>query len=127
LDRIAIANIRSVTEILHMQFFPAPCDTLRILHIDALGVLVGITEHTDNQRGRVCVPIRRIVADAFACEATTLVLSHDHPSGNPQPSRADIAATNELIRTVAPLGIRVHDHVVTGTGCHFSFREAGLL
>ncbi len=125
--RIAIANTRPVIEILHMQFFPAPCDTLRILHINELGVLLGITEHTGNQMGRVCVPIRRIVADALACEATTLVLSHDHPGGNPQPSRADIAATHELIRTVAPLGIRVHDHVMTGAGCDFSFRAAGLL
>ncbi len=116
-----------VIEILHMPIVPAFCETLRVLHIDALGVLVGITEHTDNRRDGVCVPIRRIVADALAWEATILVLSHNHPGGNPLPSRADIAATNELIRTVAPLGIRVHDHVVTGAGRDFSFRAAGLL
>ena len=77
------------------------------MHIDALGALVGVTEHTDDQAGRVRVPIRRIVADALACDAAILVLSHNHPGGDPEPSRADIAATNELARTVAPLGIRV--------------------
>lgn len=102
-------------------------EVLRVLHLDAMGQLVGITEHSDHNPGQVSVPIRRIVADALACNAKTLVLSHNHPGGDPQPSRADITATNELIRTVLPLGIRVHDHVVTGDGRDFSFRAAGLI
>jgi DNA repair protein RadC len=102
-------------------------ETLRVLHLDDTGTLVGITEHSDGMPGRVAVPLRRIVAEALACDATMLVLSHNHPGGDPQPSRADISATNDLIRAVSPLGIRVHDHVVTGSGRDFSFRAAGLL
>ena len=121
----------SMVQTLHMVIvpvrFPSCVEVLRVLHLDALGALVGMTEHTDGLPGRVAVPIRQIVVDALACEAMTLVLSHNHPGGNPKPSRADIAATNALVRTVAPLGIRVHDYIVTGAGCDFSFRAAGLL
>lgn len=85
-----------------------------------------MTEHSDREPGRVAVPIRQIVADALACDAMTLVLSPNDPGGNPRPSRADIAATNALMRTVTPLGIRVHDQIVTGKDRDFSFRTAGL-
>ena len=129
-DRVAIGRTRYIDQILHIAIVPTSLpscfEVLRVLHLDTLGMLVAVTEHSNGPPGRVAIPIRRIVADALACEATTLVLSHNHPGGNPQPSRADIAATNELIRTVAPLGIRVHDHIVTGARCDFSFRAAGL-
>jgi DNA repair protein RadC len=104
-----------------------PVEILRVLHLDDAGTLVGITEHSDDLPGRVTIPVRRIVADALGCDATSLVLSHNHPGGDPRPSRADVAATNHLVRAVAALGIRVHDHVVTGAGRDFSFRAAGLL
>ena len=110
-----------------MSSDPPVVETLRVLHLDDTGTLVGITEHSDDLPGRVAVPVRRIVADALAWDATALVLSHNHPGGDPQPSRADIRATNDLVRAVAALGIRVHDHVVTGAGRDFSFRAAGLL
>jgi DNA repair protein RadC len=113
--------------ILHMSADALPVEKLRVLHLDAGGTLVGITEHSDNLPGRVAVPVRRIVADALACDATTLILSHNHPGGDPLPSRADIVATHHLIRAVTALGIRVHDHVVTGDGRDFSFRAAGLI
>lgn len=102
-------------------------ETLRVLHIDGGGSLVGLTEHCDGETGLVTLPVRRIVADALACDAETLVLTHNHPRGDPQPSRADIAATAHLSRAVAALGIRIHDHIVTGAGRSFSFRKAGLL
>jgi DNA repair protein RadC len=102
-------------------------ETLRIFHINRGDALVGITEHSNGKAGRVDFPVRRIVADALAFDAVTIVLSHNHPGGDPQPSRADIVATNYLVRTVAAIGIRVHDHVVTGDGRSFSFRAAGLL
>ncbi len=110
-----------------MPELTARIETLRVLHLDDEGTLLALTDHSDESPDRVSMPVRRIVADALACDATALVLSHNHPGGDPQPSRADIAATNHLVRAVAALGIRVHDHVVTGAGRDFSFRAAGLL
>ena len=102
-------------------------EVLRVILVGEDGAAVGITEHSDGLPGRVSMPVRHIVADALACNAHALILSHNHPGGDPQPSRADIAATHQLVRAVAGLGVRVHDHVITASNGHFSFRAAGLL
>ena len=125
--RFVLRAAVTAMQILHMAARPPGIEILRVLHLDASGLVVGLTEHSDNLPGQVAVPVRRIVAEALACQAMTLVLSHNHPGGDPQPSRADIAATNHLVRIVSALGIRVHDHIVTGKGRDFSFRAAGML
>lgn len=102
-------------------------ETLRIVHIDEHGDVVGVTEQSSGAADRVDLSLRRLVADALRHDATALLLSHNHPCGDPTPSRADIATTNAIVRAVGPLGIRIHDHIVTGQGRDFSFRAAGLL
>ncbi|HET6608125.1 MAG TPA: DNA repair protein RadC [Rhodopila sp.] len=70
---------------------------------------------------------REVVKRALELNATGLVLAHNHPSGEPTPSRDDIAMTGEIVRAAAALGIRVHDHLVIGKGKHVSFRSERLL
>lgn len=52
---------------------------------------------------------------------------HNHPSGDPSPSRADIAITRQIVDAAKPLGIAVHDHIIVGQGRHVSFRAQGLI
>jgi DNA repair protein RadC len=52
---------------------------------------------------------------------------HNHPSGDPTPSKADIAVTRDIVKAAAPLGVTVHDHVIIGRGRHTSLRDMGLL
>lgn len=52
---------------------------------------------------------------------------HNHPSGDPAPSRADIEMTNEIVALAEPLGITVHDHLIVGRKGHSSFRALGLI
>jgi proteasome lid subunit RPN8/RPN11 len=52
---------------------------------------------------------------------------HNHPSGDPQPSAADIAMTKEIVAIAAPLGITVHDHIIVGRNGHTSFRALKLV
>lgn len=59
--------------------------------------------------------------------ATFARLVHNHPSGDPSPSRQDIALTREIAKAGKPLGITVHDHVVVGAKGHSSMRAMGLL
>lgn len=54
-------------------------------------------------------------------------MMHNHPSGDPSPSRDDIAITNEIVEGGKRLGIRVHDHLVIGSTGHASFKSMGLL
>jgi DNA repair protein RadC len=66
-----------------------------------------------------------VVRRALELSATPLILVHNHPSGDPTPSRADIDMTKTIIETAKPLGIAVHDHIIVGKKGHASMK--GLL
>ncbi|MEO0982384.1 MAG: DNA repair protein RadC [Pseudomonadota bacterium] len=70
---------------------------------------------------------REIARRALELSASALILVHNHPSGDPTPSRADIDMTREVIDALTPLEITVHDHLVAGRGGVTSFKSAGLI
>jgi DNA repair protein RadC len=101
-------------------------EILRVIHFDRDGRVLSVTDYPGDVAS-VTVPIRAIIGDALREGTAGLLLSHNHPSGDPTPSRADISATHRLARVAESLGIRVHDHLVDGAGRHVSFRALGLL
>jgi len=70
---------------------------------------------------------REIMKRALDHGATAMILLHNHPSGDPKPSQADIDMTGAIIRAAEPFGVIVHDHVVISKGGYFSFKNEGLL
>lgn len=76
---------------------------------------------------RVPVYPREVLRRALALNATALIIVHNHPSGDPTPSRADIQMTKTIVDVAAPLGIAVHDHLIIGREGHASFRGLGLI
>jgi DNA repair protein RadC len=70
---------------------------------------------------------REIFAEALAARATSVVLAHNHPSGDPQPSTQDLSLTRQLAEGGRLLGIQVADHLILGQGSYFSFLEHRLL
>jgi DNA repair protein RadC len=70
---------------------------------------------------------REIMRQAILCDASALILIHNHPSGDPTPSESDIAMTKQVVKVGALLGITVHDHVIVGAGRDISMRAAGLM
>jgi DNA repair protein RadC len=70
---------------------------------------------------------REVVKRALEIGAGALILVHNHPSGDPTPSRADVDITREIIAAGKPLGITVHDHLIVGKGKYLSFKSQGLL
>jgi DNA repair protein RadC len=70
---------------------------------------------------------REVVKRALELHATALILVHNHPSGDPTPSRADVEVTGEIGRAASLLGIVLHDHIIVGNGRSVSFRREGLL
>lgn len=81
---------------------------------------IGTVDHTP-------VYPREIVKRALELGATALILVHNHPSGDPEPSDSDIAMTSEIIRAAAALDILVHDHLIISQSGHVSFKSLGLL
>ncbi|MER8990098.1 DNA repair protein RadC [Mesorhizobium sp. M0678] len=100
-------------------------EQFRILFLDKKNALiadevqqVGTVDHTP-------VYPREVVRRALELSATAIILTHNHPSGDPTPSRADIEMTKLIIETAKPLGIAVHDHIIIGRKGHSSMK--GLL
>jgi DNA repair protein RadC len=101
-------------------------ETLRVIHLDDDRAVLDIGQYSGTATS-VIIPFRQIVADALRLNSRALVLSHNHPSGDPTPSRADVSVTKQLARLLHTLDIRLHDHVIIGEGRSVSFRQIGLL
>lgn len=102
-------------------------EQFRLLFLDRRNALIA---DEVQQRGTVDhTPVypREVIKRALELDATALILVHNHPSGDPAPSRADIDMTREIVAAGRPLGIEIHDHLVIGRTGHVSFRAGGLL
>jgi DNA repair protein RadC len=102
-------------------------EEFHILFLDRKNVLI---RHERQQRGTVDhtpVYTREVVKRALELQASALILVHNHPSGDPTPSKADIAVTKDIVKAAAPLGVTVHDHLIIGRGRHSSLRDLGLI
>jgi DNA repair protein RadC len=73
------------------------------------------------------VHVREVIKRAMELGSAAIILVHNHPSGDPAPSRQDIALTRQIVEAGQPLGISVHDHVIIGAKGHASLRALGLI
>lgn len=102
-------------------------EEFHVLFLDRKNALI---KDERQQRGTIDhtpVYTREVIKRTLELGASALILVHNHPSGDPAPSAADIAVTQDIIKAAAPLGIVVHDHLIIGRGGHTSLRELGLL
>lgn len=102
-------------------------EQLRLMFLDRRNALIA---DEVQQRGTIDhTPVypREVIKRALELNATALILVHNHPSGDPTPSRADVDMTREIAAAGQPLGIHLHDHLVIGRTRHFSFRSKGVL
>lgn len=102
-------------------------ERLCIAHLTAARRLIGVQICSSGRAETIALPIRDIVADALRRGSRGLVLAHNHPGGNPAPSTADLEATRQLARVVAPLGIRLWDHLILAGGRWQSLRALALV
>ncbi|MBB4641876.1 JAB domain-containing protein [Rhizorhapis suberifaciens] len=109
--------------------FPAisPLEYLLVLYVDADGKIAQVHCNTDFLKDMVLLPARSIVREALVHGHRRFILMHNHPSGDPSPSPADIVVTRLLCRTAATLGLELLDHIIVAQQSCFSFRAAGLM
>ena len=115
LDYCAAAMARSLQE------------EFRVLFLDRKNVLIADEVQSRGTVDHTPVYPREIVKRALELSASAMILVHNHPSGDPTPSRADIDMTNEIAQAARALRIIVHDHLVVGRGGTASFKALGLL
>ncbi len=102
-------------------------EVLRVLFLDRKNKLIADELQQQGTVDHTPLYPREVVKRALDLGASAIILVHNHPSGDPTPSTADIEMTREVSRAAAALGVAVHDHVVIGRSGHVSFRSEGLL
>ncbi len=102
-------------------------EQLRVLFLDRKNILIADEVQQTGTVDHTPLYPREVVKRALDLNASAIILVHNHPSGDPAPSRGDIDMTKEVQDAAGKLGITLHDHVVIGKNKHVSFRSQGLL
>ena len=102
-------------------------ERVRVLYLDTRNRLILDHLAAEGSVDEAAIPPREVIRKAFDIGATALILVHNHPSGDPEPSRADIQITSRIAEAGRLLNITVHDHVIVGRGRHVSLRAKGLI
>lgn len=102
-------------------------EQFRILFLDTKNRLIADELQQKGTVNHTPVYPREVVRRALELHATAVILVHNHPSGDPTPSKADIQMTLQIRNAAHAVGVTVHDHVIVGRGGHVSFKAQGLL
>jgi DNA repair protein RadC len=102
-------------------------EQFRILFLDKKNQLIADEVQQEGTVDHAPVYVREVVKRALELSATAIVLVHNHPSGDPTPSRADIEMTKQIVEAARPLGVLVHDHIIVGREGHVSLKGLRLI
>ncbi len=126
-NRPVLSNWQALIAYLQTAMACQQIEQFRILFLDRKNTLIA---DEVQQRGTVShTPVypREVMKRALILNASALIVAHNHPSGDPKPSREDIETTRQLKAAANALEVELHDHVVIGHGKHASFKSLGLL
>lgn len=98
-----------------------------VMLLSSKGEIISLEKVAEGDINTAAVKAREIFQSAVRRNAFSVILAHNHPSGDPSPSDADIAATNRLIEAGELLGIYVADHIIIGNNKYYSFKENKIM
>ncbi|PVX29695.1 RadC family protein [Sphingomonas pokkalii] len=126
-EKPVLANWQALLDYLRAEMASHPIERVRVLHLNTRNMLVRDELMNEGSIDEAPVYVREVIRRALHLGSAALILVHNHPSGDPSPSRADIEITRRIVEAGKPLGILVHDHVIIGTEGHTSLRAKGLI
>ena len=127
LQKQVISSWAALLDYCHTAMAHRETEQFRILFLDRKNVLIADEEQAKGTVDHVPVYPREVVKRALELNASALILVHNHPSGDPTPSEADIQMTRQIEEAAHALSISIHDHLIVGKSDEFSFRSAGYL
>ena len=122
-----LANWQALLDYLHARLAHQTIESVRVLHLNTRNMLIRDEEMSRGSIDEAAVHVREVIRRAIDLGSAALILVHNHPSGDPSPSRADIDITRAIIDAGKRLGISVHDHLIIGKGGHASLRSLGVI
>lgn len=125
--RQPIHEPKDAVNVLREEFRLEDREVFRVLLLDTKSRLIRISKVSVGTVNASLVEPREVFKEAITHSATSIILAHNHPSGDPTPSSEDIAITKRLLKAGELLNIHVHDHIIVGLSGHMSLRELGLI
>lgn len=127
MHRPVLSSWDALLDYCHTAMAHRATEQFRVLYLDRKNVLVADEEQARGTVDHVPVYPREVVRRALELNASALILVHNHPSGDPTPSEADIAMTRQVEEAARVLGITLHDHLIIGRSREISLRAEGWL
>ncbi len=127
LGRHVLSSWDALLDYCHTAMSHRDTEAFLVLFLDRKNGLIADEAMGQGTVDHVPVYPREVLKRALDLNASALILVHNHPSGDPSPSEADIALTQQIVEGARPLGLTVHDHLIIGRSRELSFRAEGLL
>lgn len=126
MERPVLGNWQGLLDYLRADMAERINERVRVLHLDSRNLLMRDEVMSDGSIDQAAVYVREVIRRALDLGSAALIIVHNHPSGDPSPSKQDIAVTRELAEAARRLGIALHDHVIIGRHGHVSMKSQGL-
>jgi DNA repair protein RadC len=126
-EKPTLASWQALLDYLRADMAYRGVERVRVLHLNAKNILIRDEVMSEGSIDQASVHVREVIRRAIDLGASGLILVHNHPSGDPAPSRADISLTRDIIDAGKRLNITVHDHVIIASTGHSSMRAMGLI
>ncbi|MDP3675481.1 MAG: DNA repair protein RadC [Novosphingobium sp.] len=126
-DQPLLGNWQALVDYLTIDMAHLTVERVRVLYLNVQNHLILDHHVGDGSIDEAAIHPREVIRKALDLGASALILVHNHPSGSPQPSRADIQITQRIAEAGRLLGVAVHDHVIVGREGHVSLKAKGLI
>ena len=126
-DQPVLASWQALIDYLTIDMAHLTVERVRVLYLNVQNRLILDHHVGDGSIDEAAIHPREVIRKALDLGASALILVHNHPSGSPQPSRADIQITQRIAEAGRLLGVVVHDHVIVGREGHVSLKAKGLI
>jgi DNA repair protein RadC len=127
MERPVLSSWQAVLDYLRADMAFSDVERVRVLHLNARNMLIRDELMHEGSVDQSAIYVREVIRRALEIGSTSIILVHNHPSGDPQPSQADISVTRNIAEAGKRLGISVHDHIIIGSAGHSSLRTLGLI
>ena len=127
MERPVLGSWQKVLDYCRVTMAHAPTEQFRLLFLDRKNGLIADELQQTGTVDHAPVYPREVVKRALELAASAIIMVHNHPSGDPTPSKADIEMTRNVARAAEVVGVALHDHIIVGRTGHSSFKGLGLL
>ena len=120
-----VNNSKALFEYLYHSIRDKSREYFKIIFLDSKNRVISTETHSKGTLTASSVYPREVVNSAIRHKAAALIFAHNHPSGDPKPSAEDVAITRQLVFAGRVMGLTVHEHIIIGDNCYYSFADHG--